>query len=136
MHATPSAPTLSDVQAASIRLAPFIQQTPILSSTLLNQWLGGHNILFKAECLQTTSAFKIRGALNTLLKRHADNTLPQRVICNSSGNHAQAVAYATQQLNIPCTSLSSTISGVKKQATHITVLPSISVKHESKQTTQ
>lgn len=118
MHVTPSAPTLSDVQAANTRLAPFIQQTPILSSALLNQWLGGHNILFKAECLQTTGAFKIRGALNTLLKRHADNTLPQRVICNSSGNHAQAVAYATQQLNIPCeVYCPATISAVKRQAT-------------------
>lgn len=108
---------INDIQAASDRISPYIKQTPILESTLLNSWLG-HQVLFKAECLQKTGAFKLRGALNMLLKAKEQGKLPQRVVASSSGNHAQAVAYAAKLLGIEATIYSArNISAVKAAAT-------------------
>ncbi|MFT4993137.1 MAG: threonine dehydratase [Paraglaciecola sp.] len=108
---------LNDIQAASNRIKPYIKPTPILESSLLNNWLG-HQILFKAECLQTTGAFKLRGALNMLLKAKEEGNLPQRVVASSSGNHAQAVAYAAKLLGVKATIFSPrNISAVKGAAT-------------------
>lgn len=105
------------VLAAQKRLTPYIKQTPIVESSLLNNWLGSR-ILFKAECLQTIGAFKIRGAINTLAKLAEKNQLPQRVIANSSGNHAQAIAYAASLFNIPATIYTiENVSVVKAAAT-------------------
>ncbi len=110
-------PTFKDVDAAYQRIQPSIQKTPLVESHLLNSWFG-HRILFKAECLQSTGAFKLRGATNFLAKRKALNTLPERVVANSSGNHAQAVAKAASEFGIPATIFASeTISPVKAAAT-------------------
>jgi threonine dehydratase len=70
------------------------------------------------ECLQKTGAFKIRGASNILSKLHEQNMLPSKVIANSSGNHAQGVAYAANLFNLPSTIYcSDTISSIKASAT-------------------
>ncbi|MEP4890361.1 MAG: serine/threonine dehydratase [Aliiglaciecola sp.] len=107
----------SDIVQARKRIAKLIHQTPIMESSLLNQWLG-HRILFKAECLQRTGAFKVRGAINTLAKLAEQNALPERVVANSSGNHAQAVAYAASLYGIPAKIFSTqNVSAVKAQAT-------------------
>ena len=112
-----AAPTYDDVLAAAKRLEPHVQQTPILESSLLNKWLG-HRILFKAECLQTIGAFKLRGAVNMLARCAEQNRLPRQVVANSSGNHAQAVAYAASLYNIPATIFAAqSISPVKAAAT-------------------
>ncbi|WP_276167898.1 serine/threonine dehydratase [Zobellia alginiliquefaciens] len=95
-------PTIEDIQKARKRIDGHISQTPILSSTLLNDWLG-HEIYFKAECLQKIGAFKARGACNTLAWLIENNERPKHVIANSSGNHSQAVAWAASQFNIPAT---------------------------------
>ena len=108
---------INDIQAASNRLHPYIKHTPILESSLLNTWLG-HQVLFKAECLQKTGAFKLRGALNMLLKAKEQGNLPQKVVASSSGNHAQAVAYAAKLLGIDATIFSAkNLSSVKAAAT-------------------
>jgi threonine dehydratase len=113
-----SSVTFADIQAAHQRIAAHIHQTPILESSLLNKWLGGHRILFKAECLQKIGAFKIRGALNMLLKAQENGTLTTKVVASSSGNHAQAVAYAANLLGVQATIYSAqTISSVKAAAT-------------------
>ncbi|WP_218354755.1 serine/threonine dehydratase [Alteromonas lipotrueiana] len=110
-------PTYDDVLAAAKRLKPHVKQTPILESSLLNKWLG-HRILFKAECLQTIGAFKLRGAVNMLARCAEQNCLPKRVVANSSGNHAQAVAYAAALYNIPATIFAAqSISAIKAAAT-------------------
>lgn len=110
-------PTFADVEAAATRLKGKVKHTPLLESSLLNKWLG-QRILFKAECLQTTGAFKIRGATHFLTKLAEDNKLPQRIVANSSGNHAQAVAYAASQLGLPaCIYATETVSPVKAAAT-------------------
>jgi threonine dehydratase len=109
--------TYSDIKKAQEMIAPYIKRTPIVYSTLLNQWLG-HEIFFKAECLQTTGAFKLRGATHFLTQLKKQHKLPQRIVANSSGNHAQAVAYAGAMFNIPVTIYSANnISEVKAAAT-------------------
>jgi len=109
--------TFIDIQNAYERIKTIVQRTPIVESNLLNSWLG-HQILFKVECLQTTGAFKLRGASNFIAKLAAQNALPERFVANSSGNHAQAVAYAAKHFDIPVTIYSSkNISAVKAAAT-------------------
>ncbi len=109
--------TIADIEAAQKRISSIVKQTPIFESRLLNHWLG-HKIYFKAECLQRTGAFKLRGATNILAKLHEQGALPQRVIANSSGNHAQAVAFACGQFGIPVSIYcADTISPIKAAAT-------------------
>ena len=109
--------TFSDVEAAEKRIASYIKQTPILDSQLLNHWLG-HTIIFKAECLQKTGAFKLRGALNMMLKAKEEGRLQNKVVAVSSGNHAQAVAYAAKILGVQATIYSAkNVSKVKAAAT-------------------
>lgn len=83
-------------------IAPYIKHTPVLTSSYLNDLLGA-NLLFKCEGLQTTGAFKIRGALNALFALKEQGKLPKHVVAYSSGNHAQAVAYACKMLGIKAT---------------------------------
>ena len=105
------------VAQALERIAPYIHRTPVVESHQLNAWLG-HRILFKAECLQKVGAFKARGALNTLLALKEQGALPAHVVAYSSGNHAQAVAWASQMLGIRATIyIPKTASVLKIQAT-------------------
>ena len=94
--------TLKDIQAARKRITTFINETPILTSSLLNRWLG-HEIFFKCENFQKIGAFKARGGLSTVTWLLESGHRPERIVANSSGNHAQAVAYAAQRFNIPAT---------------------------------
>ncbi len=107
----------SEIEMAYNRISAYIHRTPLVSSLILNNFLG-HEILFKVECLQKIGAFKIRGALNTLLSLKEQNALPKEVVAFSSGNHAQAVAYASKMLNVKATIiLPSFTSPIKQQAT-------------------
>lgn len=107
----------TDITEAQALIAPYIKQTPVFSSRLLNQYLG-HEIFFKAECLQKTGAFKLRGAAHFLARLKQNNSLPKHIVANSSGNHAQAVAYAGSLFNIPVTIYSAkNISPIKAAAT-------------------
>ena len=82
--------TIDSIQAAAKRIAPYAVRTPMLESPRLNDWLG-FRLLVKAECLQHTGSFKLRGALNTVMSFDENVT---DVVAYSSGNHAQAVARA------------------------------------------
>lgn len=109
--------TFQHIADAHKRIGNIISKTPIVESSLLNKWLG-HRILFKAECLQKTGAFKMRGACNVLAHLHELEQLPKRIVANSSGNHAQAVAFAAAHFNIPATIYTaSNVSVVKAAAT-------------------
>ncbi len=57
--------TLKNIEEAKNRIDKYINKTPILSSKILNAFLG-HEIYFKAESLQKTGAFKIRGGINSV----------------------------------------------------------------------
>jgi threonine dehydratase len=84
--------SLSDIQAARERIAPFIHRTPLIPSNSLSA-LSGAEVFLKLENLQKTGSFKVRGAFNKLL-----SVTEPRVIAASMGNHAQAVAFAAGKL--------------------------------------
>ncbi len=106
-----------DIKQAQQRIKPYINETPVVSSSLLNQWLG-HEIYFKAECLQKIGAFKARGGCNAVQVLREQHKSIKRVVAQSSGNHAQAVAWAAAQFGIPATIyMPSYASKVKTQAT-------------------
>jgi len=108
---------IDDIKKAKERVANYINETPVVSSSLLNEWIG-HEVFFKAECLQKIGAFKARGACNTISWLIENNLKPKRIIANSSGNHAQAVAWAARQFDIPATIFMPAYSSkVKIQAT-------------------
>jgi threonine dehydratase len=94
-------PTVADVVDAQARLSGRLVETPVLESEAVNALVGAR-VLFKAECLQHTGSFKIRGALNRLLQLHPDERAAG-VVAFSSGNHAQAVALAARWLHVPAT---------------------------------
>ncbi|MGH6999959.1 MAG: pyridoxal-phosphate dependent enzyme, partial [Stellaceae bacterium] len=94
-------PDHAAIEAAAQRLSGQIVVTPLLASPMLDARVG-RRILVKAENLQRTGSFKFRGALNTLLSLDAA-TRERGVVAFSSGNHAQGVAAAAQQLGIPAT---------------------------------
>ncbi len=105
------------INTAYNRIKPFINRTPLLQSSMLNNLLHS-NIYFKFEGMQKVGAFKSRGALNTLLHLKEQKKLPKEVVAFSSGNHAQAVAWAAQQLGIKATIiLPSIASPIKIAAT-------------------
>lgn len=105
------------IQAAHKRIGQYIHHTPLLQSGLLNNWLG-HEVIFKAENMQKTGAFKIRGALNTLLSLKEIGEMPDEVVTFSSGNHAQAVAMAASKFGVKVTVfMPESASEIKKQAT-------------------
>ena len=85
-----SVPTIDDIHEAARRIRSRIRCTPLLHSALVNAELG-FELYLKAECLQVTHAFKARGALNAVLQIDEPDT---EIVAWSSGNHAQAVAFA------------------------------------------
>ncbi|WP_291865772.1 serine/threonine dehydratase [Maribacter sp.] len=108
---------LQDILDAKSRISPFINTTPIVSSSILNDWLG-HDIYFKAEGLQKVGAFKARGACNTIAWLIENNKKPKHIVANSSGNHSQAVAWAAKMFQIPATIyMPEYASKIKIQAT-------------------
>jgi threonine dehydratase len=92
----------NNITKAYERIKPYIKNTPVLCSEYINQLLGT-DIYFKFEGMQITGAFKLRGALNALLTLKEEGNLPEHVVAFSSGNHAQAVAYASRLLNVKAT---------------------------------
>jgi threonine dehydratase len=76
-----------------------VRRTPVFSLNSLAERCGGE-IMVKAECLQRTGSFKLRGAL-AKLATHGERT--RGVVAGSAGNHAQALAYAARARGIPCT---------------------------------
>lgn len=93
--------SLQDVTAAAARIAPYIATTPLLEAPLLSAELG-FRLLLKAENLQLTGSFKVRGAFNQILQA-SEKEKRRGVVALSSGNHAQAVAYAGKTLGVPVT---------------------------------
>jgi threonine dehydratase len=94
-------PTFADVQAAARRLDGVTIRTPLLENERVNRKLGGR-LFLKAECLQRTGSFKLRGAYNFLASMtEADRA--RGVVGWSSGNHAQGLAEAARLLGVNAT---------------------------------
>lgn len=92
---------LENILEARELIRKYIHKTPIISSRSINKLIGGE-IYFKCENLQKTGSFKVRGAFNNILS-NLDKNREKGVIAFSSGNHAQAVAFAALTTNIKAT---------------------------------
>ncbi len=109
--------TPKSIEEAYNRISPYINKTPLIRSSLLNEWTG-HDITFKVEAFQKAGSFKTRGALNSFLSLKEQNKLPKKVVAFSSGNHAQSVAWCAKILGIEATIfLPDHTSKIKQQAT-------------------
>jgi threonine dehydratase len=87
--------SLSDIEDAALAIKDRIYRTPLIR-------IAQNGLRLKAESLQPVGSFKIRGALNALLSL-SDSQRDAGVVACSSGNHAQAVAYACKTLSIRAT---------------------------------
>jgi threonine dehydratase len=75
-----------------------VRETPVLTAASLSARCGG-TVVLKAENLQRTGSFKLRGALNKVRSLGDD---VNGVVAGSAGNHAQALAYAARASRLPC----------------------------------
>jgi len=97
------------------RIKPYIHNTPVLTSRLLNE-MAGASLYFKCENFQRMGAFKMRGAVNAIMQLSPEQ---QRhgVVTHSSGNFAQALALAAQSLGVTAyIVMPSNAPRVKKEA--------------------
>ncbi|GAB3711210.1 pyridoxal-phosphate dependent enzyme [Spirosoma flavus] len=91
--------TYDTILQAHDRVRPYIHRTPVLTNQTLNE-RSGAELFFKCENLQKIGAFKARGGLNAVLQV-AQNNEGSSITTHSSGNHAQAVAFAARQVGMP-----------------------------------
>ena len=99
--ATKTAPTLVDIEAARGRIRGHARATPVYGSETLSRRYG-RRVWLKAENLQRTGSFKVRGAVNKLSLLGTEERAAG-VIAASAGNHGQAVAWAARELGIKST---------------------------------
>ncbi|HLO37741.1 MAG TPA: pyridoxal-phosphate dependent enzyme [Lacibacter sp.] len=116
--------TKEQIEQAHERIRPFIHKTPVLTCNTINE-LAGAELFFKCENFQKIGAFKIRGGMNAALSLPKDK-LANGIATHSSGNHAQAIAYAAQQLGtkayivMPDNSPSVKVNAVKGYGAEVT----------------
>jgi threonine dehydratase len=91
--------SLEEVRRVAERDRRIVTHTPVTPSAHLSERCGG-SVLLKAENLQRTGAFKIRGAMNKLAV--LGESARKGVVAGSAGNHAQALAFAARQFGVPC----------------------------------
>jgi len=94
-------PTLADIRSARERLAGVARTTPVYRSETLSR-LAGRTVWLKAENLQRTGSFKVRGAVNRIAALSSDERAGG-VIAASAGNHGQAVAWAAREAGVRAT---------------------------------
>src|SRR5919199_2931305 len=92
--------TADDVHAARPAVDAFARRTPVLSSRTISERAGG-TVALKAENLQRTGSFKVRGAAAKLAAL-GDDGCANGVVCASAGNHGQAVAAAARDRGVAC----------------------------------
>ena len=116
--------TKEQIEQAHERIRPFIHKTPVLTCNTIDQ-LAGAELFFKCENFQKIGAFKIRGGMNAALSLPKDK-LANGIATHSSGNHAQAIAYAARQLGtkayivMPDNSPSVKVNAVKGYGAEVT----------------
>ncbi|MBI5182460.1 MAG: threonine ammonia-lyase [Nitrospirae bacterium] len=103
---------LSSIQQTLKLISPYIHKTPLIFSNSFSRMFGCE-VYLKAENLQKTGSFKVRGAFNKLIKLKSD-----KIIAASMGNHSQGVAFAAQTLGLKAKIVMPvTASIVKQEAT-------------------
>lgn len=105
--------SLSAIQRAGKILRDRIIHTPLVHSATFSKMTGAQ-VYLKLENLQKTGSFKIRGATYKLQSRF-DQIGPQGVVAASAGNHAQGVALAARQANVPATIVMPQWASITKQ---------------------
>ncbi len=90
---------LADIVAARAVIHGIAKPTPVTSSAALSDRCGGA-VLLKAESLQRTGSFKLRGALNKIAS--LGDAAAAGVVAGSAGNHAQALAFAARTAGVAC----------------------------------
>jgi threonine dehydratase len=127
--------TKATIEAAAIRIAPYIHNTPIMTCKSINE-LYGLDLYFKCENFQKIGAFKIRGGMNASLQLTKEQ-LDKGVATHSSGNHAQALAFAAKMLGIkayivmPESSPQVKVNAVKGYGAEVTICASNQAARES-----
>jgi threonine dehydratase len=94
---------IDDVRAARERIDGRARKTPLLPAGELSRRVGARTVL-KAENLQLTGSFKVRGAFNRL-SQLSDAERAAGVVAASAGNHAQGLAFAARELGIRATAV-------------------------------
>lgn len=91
--------SLVDIYAARQRLSPYLSRTPLLHSEWLSS-VADATVHLKVESLQPSRSFKIRGALNAVLKLAERADRPPTIVTASAGNHGCAMAIAADMLGM------------------------------------
>ncbi len=91
---------LEAIRAARTAIDGVVKRTPVITSVALSSRPDGGRIVLKAENLQRTGSFKIRGAMNKVASLGPD--AQRGVTTGSAGNHAQALAFAAAHFGVPC----------------------------------
>jgi len=107
-----------DILSARNRIKNYIKNTEIISNKKINDEIGAQ-IYLKMDNRQKTKSFKARGAFNAVLSyQEKFGKFPDKIVAQSSGNHAQAVALVGKKFNIPVVIYMSKItSPIKVRAT-------------------
>ncbi len=127
--------TKETIEKAAARIAPYIHSTPILTNKSINE-LTGLDLYFKCENFQKIGAFKIRGGMNASLQLNSEQ-LSKGVATHSSGNHAQALAFAAKMLDIkayivmPESSPQVKVNAVRGYGAEVTICASNQAARES-----
>jgi len=127
--------TKASIEAAANRIAPYIHNTPIITCKSINE-LHGLDLYFKCENFQKIGAFKIRGGMNASLQLTKEQ-LEKGVATHSSGNHAQALAFASKMLGIkayivmPESSPQVKVNAVRGYGAEVTICASNQAARES-----
>ncbi len=127
--------TKETIEKAAERIAPYIHSTPILTNKSINE-LFGLDLYFKCENFQKIGAFKIRGGMNASLQLTPEQ-LEKGVATHSSGNHAQALAFAAKMLGIkayivmPESSPQVKVNAVRGYGAEVTICASNQAARES-----
>ena len=98
---TETGPTLADIEEARTRLDGIARVTPVYPSETFSR-IAGRPVALKAENLQRTGSFKIRGAVNRIALLHPEERAAG-VVAASAGNHGQAVAWAAREQGVQAT---------------------------------
>jgi threonine dehydratase len=111
---SPPAPavTLADVQAARERTTSLVRRTPLIHSAALSR-SSACDVWLKAECLQRTGSFKVRGAANRIALL-SDEERERGVVAASAGNHAQGVAVAATAAGVEASIVMPTLAPLAK----------------------
>jgi threonine dehydratase len=125
----------ASIESAAARIAPYIHTTPIMSNKSINE-LSGLDLYFKCENFQKIGAFKIRGGMNASLQLTPEQ-MEKGVATHSSGNHAQALAFAAKMLDIkayivmPESSPQVKVNAVRGYGAEVTICASNQAARES-----